>query len=573
MRAHQLETHAGLDGGEDSGRRGNVELLPRVGEMRVEAADSLNGGLQVQEAPLLHRGHNLRTEAIGHGGLVRDHQPAGLLDGCLDRVRVPGDDRLQVDDFAGDALLGRQVRGLFQAPHLGAPADERDVLPLPHDLGLAYGQLVVARGHLGLGAAELVAVEDLRLKEQHGVRVPDGSQEQPLGLAGPARHHDLQARAVGEEGLGALAVVHAAVADRGAGCADRDVRGAGAAAAVPVLGDLIHNLVESREDVVRKLHLCDGAVACHGEANSESCDCLLRHRGIQHAVSTVLLAQADGAAEHTAEGDVLAEEHRLLVGEGNGECLVDGGHHGELLRGPRRRGRLAERLGGDPPGVHRGRWPVKIAIAVNVEAAGVLPDVLLYVRPLLLQVPGQLIVHVGEEVLEWRPFLGLPRLESLHDLLPGLGHQCFLLLVVPHALGREEVAPPENRTSGLVRRDLLLVLSPVRGGVVRGRVVAHAVGHQLQQHGRLLLDGKAACLRGGVEDGHKVVTVHTDGWNPKRRPTSSDAIPDILVLDPRGNGVAVVPHNEQRLRAVDGREVQGRERVALRGGAVAKVGH
>mmetsp|Transcript_108822 Transcript_108822/g.318389 ORF Transcript_108822/g.318389 Transcript_108822/m.318389 type:complete len:251 (-) Transcript_108822:1638-2390(-) len=215
-KAHRLETHAGPDGREHARWRGHVELLPCVREVRVKAAYPLDGGLEAQEAPLLHPRDDLRPEAVGHGRLVRDHEAAGLLDGGLDRVGVPGHDGLQVDDLAGDALLRREVRGRLEAPDLRAPANQRDVLPLSHNFSLAQGQLVVAGGDLSFSATKLLPIEDLRLEEEHGVWFPDRCQQQALGLSGTTRNNNRQARTMGEECFRALTVVHAAVANRGA---------------------------------------------------------------------------------------------------------------------------------------------------------------------------------------------------------------------------------------------------------------------------------------------------------------------------------------------------------------------
>ncbi len=52
---------------------------------------------------------DLGPEAAGDGSFVADEQPAGLVDRRLDRAHVPGQQRPQVDDLAGDAVRRRHL--------------------------------------------------------------------------------------------------------------------------------------------------------------------------------------------------------------------------------------------------------------------------------------------------------------------------------------------------------------------------------------------------------------------------------------------------------------------------------
>ena len=129
--------------------------------------------------------------------LVGDHQPAGLEHRLHHGVLVPGQDAAQVDHLTGDALLLGQLHGAVDHLHLRAPAEHGDVATLLGHFGLADGQLVILLGHLAYRGT----VETLGLEEDHRVRVANGRKQQPLGLVGIARHHDLEAGRMGEIGF------------------------------------------------------------------------------------------------------------------------------------------------------------------------------------------------------------------------------------------------------------------------------------------------------------------------------------------------------------------------------------
>ena len=64
---------------------------------------------------------------------------------------------------------------------------------------------------------------------------------------------------MGEVRFGALTVVEGTVADGAAGRADGEPPVVEQVpAAIPVLGSLVHDLIEGREDVVGELNFCEG---------------------------------------------------------------------------------------------------------------------------------------------------------------------------------------------------------------------------------------------------------------------------------------------------------------------------
>mmetsp|Transcript_137377 Transcript_137377/g.342645 ORF Transcript_137377/g.342645 Transcript_137377/m.342645 type:complete len:319 (+) Transcript_137377:1425-2381(+) len=193
--------------------------------------------------------------------------------------------------------------------------------------------------------------------------------------------------------------------------------------------------------------------------------------------------------------------------------------------------------------------------------------------PLLLQVPGQVCIDVGEALLQRRALLRFSGLERSNNVCFRLCFTGFLLLIVPSTLRGEVCTPTRNGPLSFPLFNLLSVLAPIGLRVVRRRVVADAVGHQLQKHWGLLLDAHSPGLLGRCVHGNEIVAIHTHSGDPKGRPTSCDAITAILILHPRGDGVAVIAAYEQRLRPVHRREVQARQCVPLRGGTVTEVSY
>lgn len=106
-----------------------------------------------------------------------------------------------------------------------------------------------------------------------------------------------------------------------------------ATASVAVLGRLVDDLVEGWEHVVSELQLCDGRGAGDGGADSETGDTLLTQRRVEDAVGAELVLEAERAAEHTAEGNVLAEDDgRVVLVQGRVQRLVDRLEHVQLGR-------------------------------------------------------------------------------------------------------------------------------------------------------------------------------------------------------------------------------------------------
>mmetsp|Transcript_45573 Transcript_45573/g.114868 ORF Transcript_45573/g.114868 Transcript_45573/m.114868 type:complete len:268 (+) Transcript_45573:669-1472(+) len=264
-----------------------------------------------------------------------------------------------------------------------------------------------------------------------------------------------------EVGLHTLAVVHAAMPHRRARCPNGDVAASAAHVPVPVLSDLIHNLVESGKDVVRKLHLGDRLVPRNGQPDSHARDRLLAEWCIHHPLRAELVPEPDGATEDTAKGHVLTKNDGLgLCSHSNMQGIVDGGHHGHPLGGPLRRWWCLTGRRSVAGGLHRRQRAFEVAVAAQVVVSRVLANMLLHLLPLLLQVPRHTCVYVREHLPEWPTLLGLTGLEGSHDvrLCPRL--ELHLLLIAPCADGLEVGTEARYGTLSLPLHDL--VSTPVR---------------------------------------------------------------------------------------------------------------
>src|SRR6185436_13796668 len=76
------------DRAEDAIGVGQVLVLQRVGERRVEAGDPQDRRLEVLDRALLDRGDQLGAEAAGARCLVHHHAASGLLDRRQDGLDV-----------------------------------------------------------------------------------------------------------------------------------------------------------------------------------------------------------------------------------------------------------------------------------------------------------------------------------------------------------------------------------------------------------------------------------------------------------------------------------------------------
>jgi hypothetical protein len=106
--------------------------------------------------------------------LLRDHEPACLVDGGADRRKIERSKPAQVDDLGVDALSRELLGGRQRALHHQEGRDDRDVTSGTDHRGLAE------LGNLAAHDRSLSTVQALVLVEEGRVGVVDGRAEQAV---------------------------------------------------------------------------------------------------------------------------------------------------------------------------------------------------------------------------------------------------------------------------------------------------------------------------------------------------------------------------------------------------------
>src|SRR3984893_338161 len=308
---------------QDPRRERQVVVFQRVRERRVPPGDAGDGGLQGGEAALLDERADLRREATSTRRLLHDGAAAGLAHAARDSLDVQRPERAQVDELRIE--LRSLLHRLQRLVEHGAPGDHRHAPAFAGDLRLADGDGVLAFRHFPFRRP----VDALRLHEDDRVVLADGGDQEALRAEGVGRADHLKARRVDEERLRRLRVVVAALDPASHRRADHHRRAVLAAAAVPQLGELVHDLIERREDEVGELDLRDRAQSVHRHPDRRADDSGLGQRGVDHALGPELLDQTHGGAKHPAElPHVLAHHHPARIAAHlDPQGVIDGLNH------------------------------------------------------------------------------------------------------------------------------------------------------------------------------------------------------------------------------------------------------
>ena len=100
---------------------------------------------------------------------------------------------------------------------------------------------------------------------------------------------------------------------------------AGMTRSISILGCLVHNLIESRKDVVGKLHLGHRAHALARRTNRKAHQSLLTQRRVEDSLSAKVCGEIHGTPKDTTKLDIFAEDKDALVGlEGMAQGFVHG---------------------------------------------------------------------------------------------------------------------------------------------------------------------------------------------------------------------------------------------------------
>ena len=180
-----------------------VERLEHEWERRVVPANPPHRRLQIVESLGLNRGGQLGSKAASDGRFVCDDALACLFDRVDDGLPVPGHDRPQINDFAGDTHIFGAFDSHSHLSQLHSVAYYCDIGAFAHDFGLAERDLVVLDRHVLLGDA----IEDLRLEEKARVVASNAGQKKSFGLDWRAGYGHYEAWRVGKIRLRALAMV------------------------------------------------------------------------------------------------------------------------------------------------------------------------------------------------------------------------------------------------------------------------------------------------------------------------------------------------------------------------------
>src|SRR6187551_3177693 len=143
---------------------------------------------------------DLPAEAARLRVLVEHENLRAPLDALEDRLAVPRDQRPEVEDLDGDAVLGQLGGGLVRRVDHRTPGDHRHVVALAVDSRLPERRRVAIVRHFAADPA----IEVLVLEEEHGIGILDGRREQPLRVLGGGGTDHLEARDVREARLGVL---------------------------------------------------------------------------------------------------------------------------------------------------------------------------------------------------------------------------------------------------------------------------------------------------------------------------------------------------------------------------------
>ena len=137
------------------------------------------------------------AEASRVVAVLDDQQPSRLAGRSHNRVRVERLQRPRIDELHADPRLGEFRHGSGGIDRCRRPGDERDLAAALTDHSLAQRDLVGLVRDIGLPTGLDLRVVDV----DDRVGIPDGRDEQALGVVGVAGSHDLDAGKIRKEAL------------------------------------------------------------------------------------------------------------------------------------------------------------------------------------------------------------------------------------------------------------------------------------------------------------------------------------------------------------------------------------
>jgi hypothetical protein len=177
---------------------------------------------------------------------------------------------------------------------------------------------------------EGLAVEDLILEEDDGVRVADRGLQQAFRISRRERHDHLEARHVGVPGGVIVAVLCADARCCAIGATEHDGAAQLTAGHVERLGRRIDDVVDGLHCEVEGHEFDDGLEAAHGRTHADASKAVLGDRRIDDPARAELGEQPLGdLVRALIFGDLLAhDEHVIIRAHFLGHCLAQRLAHG-----------------------------------------------------------------------------------------------------------------------------------------------------------------------------------------------------------------------------------------------------
>ena len=232
-----------------------------------------------------HLGGDFAGDRELREALLHADAAIGFPDTLQHRGEVHRADGAEVDDLGLDAFGGELVGCRHGIGHADAERDDGDVVAHTRDARLADRHQPV----LDLGDLEALAVEDLVLEEDHGVRITNGGLQEALRISGAVGLHHLEAGDVAVPGGIVLAVLGADAGRRSGSTTEHDGAVQLAARHVMGLGGGVDDLVDRLHGEIEGHELDNGLQPGEGRTHRKAGEAMLGDRRIDHAPGAELV--------------------------------------------------------------------------------------------------------------------------------------------------------------------------------------------------------------------------------------------------------------------------------------------
>ena len=102
-------------------------------------------------------------------------------------------------------------------------------------------------------------------------------------------------------------------------------------------------------------------------------------------------------------------------------------------------------------------------------------------------------------------------------------------------------------------------------------MIAHSVGHKLDEVGFLFLQDKLTGFSGGFPTGKGIISVNSGTGDTHGDGSGDDTVRGVLIFSGSGDGVLVVSAEEKGLTLESGSKVKSNSKVALTGSTLPNI--